>query len=100
MMTSFGFVPILLGRVQPLRRQYSARPGRFDLLNSYPWPLNSLSAGLFLIWIGGSQVILLWFDPDHGMWGTVTIVGIVVLVVALLAEMFFLFLRNHHTAQQ
>jgi hypothetical protein len=98
---AFGFVAILLGRVQRLRRKHPAfRPGRFDLLNGYSWPLTSLSFGLLLIWLGSSNVILLCFGPDPDMWGTVEMVGVVVLVVSLLAELLFPFLRNRRTAQR
>ncbi len=100
-MTAFGFVPILLGIVQRLRKQYFAfRPGRFDLLDNYPWPFNSLSFGLFFIWISFSDIILLCFAPDSPMWSTVEMVGEVVLVGALLTELVFAFLKNRHVARQ
>lgn len=101
MMTAFGFVPILLGILQRLRRQHPAfRPGRFDLLDNYPWPFNGPSFGLLFIWISFYDIILLCFAPDSPIWSTVETVGEVVLVGALLAELVFAFLRNRRAAQQ
>ncbi|MBA2285307.1 MAG: hypothetical protein H0W02_07495 [Ktedonobacteraceae bacterium] len=100
-MTAFGFIPILLGILQRLRRHYFVfRPGHFDLLDKYSWPLNNLIFGLLFIWLGSSNIILLCFAPDPDMWGTVEMVGVVMLGVALLAELLFVFLKNRRATQQ
>lgn len=98
LMISMGCYYLLERSVQRLRRQHPAF--RLDPSNRYPWPSNTLTFGLFYIWIGGSIALLFWFSLDTDWWGPILIAGAGVLVVAFCAESVVMFMRKRCTIQQ
>lgn len=98
---SLGAAGILLGRVQKLRRQYPYfQPGRLDLLDIWPWPFTSLSFGLLFIWTGSSLLIWEWFNLNPDMQSPVFLIGGLVCLIGLVAELIVAILKSRNITQR
>lgn len=87
MIILMGFVAIMLGKLNQLRKQNPIfGAGRFDPLDiNARWP-SSLFYGLFLAWLGGFSVLVILFDPASllgksilFLWAIGGIAGLIVL---------------------
>lgn len=93
-----GLAIILLWVVQGLRKRLSSP--RASLLDAYSWPFSSPAFGGLWIWIGVSQLIARRLDLNSNLAIQMLLIGAVVGVIGMFAELLLVAVRNRRTAQQ